>query len=86
MLVSLALSRLAKTIISLSGPCVLNGLRPCADPERGTGDPHPREKGFLSNTCLDPINFTKLPSQHSMLGRHRTPAKRQLNGVSVAGR
>ena len=27
--------------------------------------------GFLSNTGLDSLKITKLPSQHSMLGHHR---------------
>ena len=61
---------------------------PCADPEGGTGGPS------LSNTGPDPLKFSKLPSQHSMLGHHRpasktpfnTPAKRHLNVVSLAGR
>ena len=26
--------------------------------------------GFLSNTDPDPVNITKLPSQHSILGHH----------------
>ena len=45
----------------------------CADPEGGRGS-GPAEKsqniGFLSNTGLDPLKITKLPSQHSMLGHH----------------
>ena len=53
--------------------------RPCADPEEGTGSgppPLPRLEnykniGFLSNTGLDPLKITELPSQHSMLGHHR---------------
>ena len=57
----------------------------CADPEGGggAGGPDPPEKsqniGFLSNSGLDPLKITKLPSQHSMLGHHRhaseTPCK-----------
>ena len=30
---------------------------------------------FLSNTGLDPLKITKLPSQHSMLGHHRHASK-----------
>ena len=41
----------------------------------GTGGPDPQENhkaiGFLSNTGPDPMEVTKLPSQHSMLGHHR---------------
>ena len=42
-----------------------------ADPEGGTGvlDPH-LENHKLSNTGLDSLKITKLPSQHSMLGHH----------------
>ena len=40
--------------------------------------------GFLSNTGPDPLQITKLPSQHSMLGHHRpaieTPFKRRFAG------
>ena len=64
----------------------------CADPEEGQGvrTPPPPENykniGFLSNTGPDSLKITKLPIQHSMLGHHRPPAKRHLNGVSLAGR
>ena len=38
--------------------------------------------GFLSNTGLDPIQITKLPSRHSRLGCHRhvndTPFQRRF--------
>ena len=30
-----------------------------------------KNKGFLSNTGLDPLKITKLPSKHSILGHHR---------------
>ena len=50
-------------------------MNPCADPEGGGGagglDPPEKNIGFLSNTGLDPLKITKLPSQHSMLGHHR---------------
>ena len=36
---------------------------------------------FLRNTSPGPLNFSKLSSQHSMLGHNR-----HLNGVSLAGR
>ena len=52
--------------------------RACADPEGGAGvrtpPPHPgklQKYRFPSNTGLDPLKITKLPSQHSMLGHHR---------------
>ena len=63
-----------------------------ADPERVQGvRTTPPEKSlknieFLSNTCPDPLKITKLPSQHSMLGTIMDPpAKRHLNGASLAG-
>ena len=44
----------------------------CADREGGIeGLEKSQSKGFLSNTGPDPLEFTKLPSQHSMLGHHR---------------
>ena len=63
----------------------------CVDPEGGGGAGGGGEKvrtpltnhkniGFLSNTGLDPLKITKMPSQHSMLGH------RHLNGFSLAGR
>ena len=40
----------------------------------GAGFPIPLKNrkniGFLSNTGLDPLKISKLPSQHSMLGHH----------------
>ena len=42
--------------------------------------------GFLSSTGPDPMEITKLPSQHSMLGHHRHASESPLNGVSLAGR
>ena len=45
------------------------------DPKGGGGGPDSSEKsqniGFLSNTGLDHLKITKLPSQHSMLGHHQ---------------
>ena len=45
---------------------------PCADPDGGQGipTPPPPEKNieFLSNTGPDPLEFSKLPSQHSTFG------------------
>ena len=49
----------------------------CADPEGGggqeSGPPLKNHKnvGFISNTGPDPLEITKLPSQHSMLGHRR---------------
>ena len=54
--------------------------------DRGSGPPLKNHKnvGFFSNTGPDPIKFTNLPSQHSMLGRHQhaseTPFKRRFAG------
>ena len=61
-----------------------------ADPEEGTGGPDPhlenhKNLGFLVNTGPDPLKTTKLQSQHSILAIISTPAKRHLNGVSLAG-
>ena len=57
----------------------------------GTGVPDPppplkihKNIGFLNKTATDPLKVTKLPSKHSMIGHHR-PAKRHLNGASLAG-
>ena len=60
--------------------------KPCADPEgggvdKGFGPPWKITKkiiGFLSNSGPDPLKITKLPIQHSMLGHHGPPAKRQM--------
>ena len=41
---------------------------------------------FLSNTGLDPLKFSKLPSQHSTLGHHRHASEMPFKGVSLAGR
>ena len=43
--------------------------------------------GFLSNTGLDPLKITKLPSKHSMLRYHRHASETPFNydGVSLAG-
>ena len=46
--------------------------------------------GFLSNTGPDPLKFTKLPIQNSMLGHHRsaseTPFKKRLAGGPLMAR
>ena len=43
--------------------------------QRGAGGPDPLEKsqliGFPSNTGPDPLNVTKLPSQHLTVGHYR---------------
>ena len=59
--------------------------------QRGTGgpDPPPRKSQkyrFFSNTGPDPLKIVKLPSQLSILAKIGTPAKRHLNGGSLAGR
>ena len=41
---------------------------------------------FLSNTGPDPLEFSKLPSQHSTLGHHRHASEKPFKGVSLAGR
>ena len=37
--------------------------------------------GFLSNTGLDPLKITMLPSQHAMFSHHQHASERHLNGV-----
>ena len=57
----------------------------------GGGGPDPLEKhksiGFPSNIDLDPLEITKLPSQHSMLGHYRhaseTPFQWSFAGGSM---
>ena len=48
---------------------------PCADPEGGQAVRTPLKNhwniGFPSNIDPDPLNITKLPSQHSMVGHYR---------------
>ena len=61
-------------------------IQACKDPEGGKGGPDPQRNhkniGFLSNTGLDPLKITKLPSQplqcRAIIGML---AKRHLNGV-----
>ena len=71
-------------------------VQSCADPKGGgAGGPDPppppqknhKNIGFLSNTGLDPLKITKLPSQHSMLRHHRHPSETPFNydGVSLVG-
>ena len=40
----------------------------------------------LCNTGPDPLEFSKLPSQHSTLGHHRHAKETPFKGVSLAGR
>ena len=47
----------------------------CAEPERGGQG---ENIGFLRNTGPDPLKITKLPSQHSMLGHHRSASETPL--------
>ena len=67
-------------------------LSTCADQEGGAGvhTPPPPENqkfiGFPSNTGPDPLEITKLPSQHSTGAIIGPPAKRHVDGVSQAGR
>ena len=79
----------------LKGKLVRACVSPCTDPEVGTGGPDtapptPEKSqniGFLSNTGPDPLKnhkATKPAFQFwALIG---TPAKRHLNGVSLAGR
>ena len=41
--------------------------------------------GCLSNTGLDPLKITKLPSQHSMLGHHRHASETPFKWRSAGG-
>ena len=64
---------------------------PCADLEGGQGIRTPILKNhknieFLSNTGPDPLEFSKLPSQHSTLGYHRQASETPFKGVSLEGR
>ena len=60
----------------------------CLDPEgedRGSPPPpHPPKNrkniGFLSNTGMDPLKFSKLPSQHLMLGHHQYTSEWRFAG------
>ena len=60
--------------------------------DRGSGPPLKNHKniGFLSNTGLDPLKITNLPSQQSMLGHHRhaseTPFKWRFAGGPMMAR
>ena len=67
---------------------------PCTDPEGGgqriqtSSPPLKNHKNieFLSNTGPDPLEFSKLPSQHSTLGYHRHASETPFKGISLAGR
>ena len=57
--------------------------------DRGSGPPLENHKNIvfiLSNTGPDPLKIIKLPSQLSISAIIGTPAKRHLNGVSLADR
>ena len=50
-------------------------MRGSREGDRGSGPPPPwkwKNIGFLSNTGPDPLKIEKLPSQHSLLGHHRS--------------
>ena len=72
----------------LKGTATLKYMNPCADPEGGggTGGPDPPEISqnieFLTKTGLDPLENQKASFQcWAIIG---PPAKRHLNGVSLA--
>ena len=44
----------------------------------GAAGPDPQNIGFPSNIDPDPLNITKLPSQHSMLGHYRHASETQF--------
>ena len=50
-------------------------------------DPPPlknnKNVGFLSNTGLDPLKITMLPSQHSMLGHHQHTMMAAYSGICL---
>ena len=78
--------RMIKWVFSRCKHCPV----PCADPEGGQGVRIPPEKitknkEFLSKTGPDPLEFSKLPSQHSTLGHHRHASETPFKGVSLAG-
>ena len=76
-----------------SGVRHMCGSRGGGGQDRGP-DPLPLKNhkniGFLGNTGLDPLKFTKLPSQHSMLGHHRhtseTPFQWRCAGGPIMAR
>ena len=74
----------------VSDYCPLTCLAFITEISKGGGGGGVPEKsqniGFLSNSSSDPLKITKLPSQHSMLGHHRTACETPLNGGSLAGR
>ena len=66
------------TIFSVGYGLFMNYQNVCSEhvrTQRGDRGPDPPKKnkniGFLSNTGLDLLKISKLPSQHSMLGHHR---------------
>ena len=48
--------------------------------------PPPPLKNHKNIEFLDPLKFSKLPSQHSTLGHHRHASETPFKGVSLAGR
>ena len=77
--------------------CIESPWSLCADTEgggaggRGYGSLEKSKiKGFLVNICPDPLQITKLPSQHSMLDHHRhaseTPFKWRFVSRTVMAR
>ena len=48
---------------------------------RGSGPPPPENHRNIVFSMTGPDPLVKLPSQHSLLGRIGTPAKRHLNGI-----
>ena len=60
--------------------------------QRGIGGPDPpplknhKNIEFLRITGPDPLEFSKLPSQHSTLGHHRHASETPFKGVLLAGR
>ena len=62
----------------------MNRLITLVDPDggggRGSGPPENNKNiGFLSNTSVDPLKMTKLPSQHSMSGDYRHASETDKN-------
>ena len=57
--------------------------------DRGSGPPplkNHKNIQLLSNTGPDPLEFSKLPSQHSTSGHHRHASETPFKGYSLAGR
>ena len=82
------INRRLRWIRHLSCPCFLFLVRRSREGAGGPDSPLKNHKniGFLSTTGPDPLKITKPLSQHPCWAITRTPAKRHLNGVSLAGR